>query len=408
MSVRSRTRGSIGASIAAPEIQSKWVDCTSNWTHYGYDAALPHFGDIEIMSDVVVPGFKRRSSNGEVFFNPMSKRREIYSASSGSSYHIRRTVASCSPPQFAEWRRVGNSFPSVAAMRPNATANVVIPAVSLIDDLRIEDAITEASTRAFSNVGKSNSNLYETVAEANQVLGLYNQTLEQAGRVISKIPRKALMGSTNAYLLYRYGMRPVIEDVNNIVKALDVISQRVRSTARGSVGITESRSEIHNIPFHGYLNVMMASHDTDSVTVRAMVLQEYLLTRANASGFTTKGLLTLPWELIPYSFVVDMFINVGDLIGSYLPSPGYNQLGSCVTVERTLHTINSAVNTVSTSSEWTLLQGITGSTESIVQSKTRSAIGSPGLVVTANARMPNLQRALDLTALTVQRLLIRR
>jgi hypothetical protein len=52
-------------------------------------------------------------------------------------------------------------------------------------------------------------------------------------------------------------------------------------------------------------------------------------------GVDGAGLLSTPWELIPFSFVADWFINVGDFLGAMVPYLSKNPIGTWYTVKRT-------------------------------------------------------------------------
>ena len=66
--------------------------------------------------------------------------------------------------------------------------------------------------------------------------------------------------------------------------------------------------------------------------MRAGVLTKLdLLTNANIYGLQNLG--ETAWELVPFSFIVDWFTNVGATIGSWTPNIGYEILASWVTTE---------------------------------------------------------------------------
>jgi hypothetical protein len=136
-----------------------------------------------------------------------------------------------------------------------------------------------------------------------------------------------------------------------------------------------------------------------------MSLDEYDLTLADQLGLDFKSLVTLPWELIPYSFVVDWFLNIGDFIGSLTPSPGYTQLGSCFVVEREQTTSYTALGTEVPSLSYDVLRPVSGTVYRYRKSKNRYRMGDSGSIVIKNDfKLTNLIRALDAVALLQQKL----
>jgi hypothetical protein len=143
----------------------------------------------------------------------------------------------------------------------------------------------------------------------------------------------------------------------------------------------------------------------DKVLIRAMSLDEYIATKLTQSGITMKGLISTPWELVPYSFVVDWFVNVGDYINALIPSPLYNQLVSGLTTVRTSTVKASAVSTLPASSSLTIVRPVSGSLIATQEQHVRSqGLMAPSLVVKSDFRFSNITRASDACALLVQRL----
>jgi hypothetical protein len=105
------------------------------------------------------------------------------------------------------------------------------------------------------------------------------------------------------------------------------------------------------------------------------------MSMANRLGFTAKGLVTLPWELLTLSFVVDWFVNVGDYLGALAPSPGWNQLGTilCVT-EEIVNTVTALGDTEDTQL-YSILSPVQGSATIKVTTEWRQAPYPPSLVV---------------------------
>jgi len=120
-------------------------------------------------------------------------------------------------------------------------------------------------------------------------------------------------------------------------------------------------------------------------------------------------LLTLPWELIPYSFVVDWFVNIGDFIGAMSPSLGWTQLGSCHVLKREKVLQLAPLQTTPGSAVEAILKPATGSYKLTQTSVSRQAgLSAPGLVVKSDFRFSNLTRCLDAYSLLAQQVIKKR
>jgi len=66
--------------------------------------------------------------------------------------------------------------------------------------------------------------------------------------------------------------------------------------------------------------------------IRGQMNIVYRVNNANHFGIGLYDALPTAWELIPYSFVVDWFIGVGDWIQACMPNPHVSHLASSATV----------------------------------------------------------------------------
>lgn len=403
MTLRHRSRGSYTARPVFIE-ESADRSCASRaWAATGASVSGLNSGDVENMWDTVVPGFHKRRANGEVFFNDMQHTRTLIASGGGTGGMYRSTSNACSGPTFKGpvYRIEGDEFQYQAQ---KAAGSPYLSDDHAVSDQDIADACLEVSTKVRSQRGKSNTNLYEDLAEINKTLGMLGQALEHGSKVLSGIPRAALRGATDAYLLYRYGFSPVVQSVGSIVKSLKVKTELKRETTRAFLSLNANAiSQITNLG--GTHNCIVGKAVNDNVKIRGMSLDEYVLTRSYAAGFSTKGLLSTPWELVPYSFVYDWIANVGDYIGAFLPSPSFHQLGSALAVERIVTTHWSCLGSPPTSG-YTVERNVSGSCTRIDWAKWRTQqLPEPGLVIRSDFRFSNLTRSLDAAALVLQKLI---
>lgn len=172
------------------------------------------------------------------------------------------------------------------------------------------------------------------LAELRQVKGMF---LSLAPRMIKQLlakpPHKA---AADAWLQWQMGWKPFISDVRSIV---DIIhnpkgASRNRKTKRTSVR-DEIPINVTKVLPNGEKHTVTGS-SRYSVDIRATVI-------ADLSAFANNAYInpiSTAWELIPYSFLVDYFVGIGNWIkANSLVLAGVNytaSVGYSVTLERTL------------------------------------------------------------------------
>lgn len=131
----------------------------------------------------------------------------------------------------------------------------------------------------------------------------------------SKLPEKDIHDAiASAWMQVRYGIMPIYYSIMDILKTIQERHNAYR-TAR-------SRQTIEGFPLEFEDNEMcFADEMQGTIVVRAtgklrasLDAQERLFDLVKINPFATA------WELIPLSFVVDWFINVGDVIDAYTGS----------------------------------------------------------------------------------------
>ena len=141
--------------------------------------------------------------------------------------------------------------------------------------------------------------------------------------------------ASELWLEFRYGWSPLVHDIVDTLKAMyaedlrQELIKRERVTARGlasNKGQTSSTSSSSaNWAFGTLTATSVAEHEC---TVRAYILYEPIanfgLRRLNDFGaFDVPRAI---WELVPWSFVIDWFIPIGDWLGALTPKVGVNVL----------------------------------------------------------------------------------
>jgi len=148
-------------------------------------------------------------------------------------------------------------------------------------------------------------------------------------KTLGLTPKQTRSSVSNRWLEYQYGIRPLMQSLYGAAEELNVALQRPR-VRKLSVSKTEHDRKVIVTdlgPPTGKCT-MDASWDV-RCRVNAWLLQDSLA--ACRLGITNP--VDLVWELIPYSFVVDWFIPIGDWLNSLDAVVGLNGVWGTVTTK---------------------------------------------------------------------------
>jgi len=304
-------------------------------------ASLPfnyQVGEFEAMSDVVVPNFKARVAKGEVFVNQMTKTKYDRSLDlSGMSYHVVRTAAGSKPCQYRQdW---GTS--------PHCLSFHVAPVNHIGPKFNYGNLRTLAGTQAAANVDDPTfegavflAELRETIQFLRNPISSWQKFLKTARKKHAKSGQKnkeLFYFIADNWLTYRYAVRPIVSDCQNAIKAIEeVVSghRPKRQTARGYAADYSTDSYTNDIVKSNGSTVRYTHETKRDINVRAGVLYEYSRS-PDTFGVRLQDVPSAAWEVVPWSFVVDWFVNIGSYISAITPRMGVKELGSwTVTTER--------------------------------------------------------------------------
>lgn len=123
--------------------------------------------------------------------------------------------------------------------------------------------------------------------------------------------------ASNTWLAYTYGLRPLLADVYGACEALDKRNKPYVDVKTVRSGATQHvEAEVHS---YGIYHNRVAG----SITARGQIsfrVSNPLLKVIDSVGLTNP--LSVAWELVPFSFVVDWFVPVGNMIQGIAPPQG--------------------------------------------------------------------------------------
>ena len=328
------------------------------------------------MTDNVIPAYHRRSSQGEVFVNSLNStsytdevRTSQFTAEDrgkGSGYHYK-------------YYRSGRPDDSLVVPSLNATVDLDTSFLSIDSTPAQSSALLEA----YSNVSVAAAGILETIAERHETLATIRRLV--TGRVFSDLAsyrrriakllsrrrvgaslKTALDSGSSEWLGYRYGIRPIVFDIQNLLTALTVV-RPIRNTARALRILTnqeettiDTSMSIAGGTYPLVLPIRQKYTKFVTKSVRPGILFEIEESAANnlALRLGAQSILGTAWELVPYSFVVDWFINVGNYIAAWSPSLGTRKLGSWMMTTETSSQILTAYPLATTYNNWCCSGGV--------------------------------------------------
>lgn len=298
-------------------------------------------GSSESIEDVVTPNFKKRSAMGEIIISPMQKKMDIHQCS--GQYGVAKSAPYFCPAQHEAYEYYYGPW-LLWRVQGQPSAGAVPGKQLLLADSDIASAISVASTAAWSAANAHNADILTDIAELRQTLSMLKDPLKTTSALLRNIKTKQRSSSSSKlrnsvdyansqWLQYRYGVRPLVKSVQGVVKTLKENRERRRSTYRGSYSINASSFSTGT---HAATALTMdySYSYTDSLSVRTGMIIEDFISLAENLGVDASGMLALPWELVPYSFVADWFANTNHFLQSLVPYLTKNSLGGWVTSQR--------------------------------------------------------------------------
>lgn len=323
--------------------------------------------------DEVVPNFKARSAKGEIFNNEFTSLRTTHQVS-GSRDEFFRSLTAPYPSSAGNW---SNGFALEELYR---NGSLPFPAVSLSTDASTQ----QAQIQALASVNKTGFDLGTFLGEwdktkrlhrdlGNALVKLATESDREARKidVVKRLPLTDSRGfpilnrkgkpmykyvhdqkiipakrnakarnSANLYLMARFGIMPLLNDVESAFKLL-LSSTHKRETARGNMDANGEAKAVKQVAAFNGLSYKINCKTTRAVSYRYGILYETSAGSRLAGNLGLTRPLSTLWELTPYSFVIDRFIQVGQWLDALQPTGGVRTLAAWVSCTETI--VHSAI-----------------------------------------------------------------
>lgn len=227
--------------------------------------------------------------------------------------------------------------------------------------------------KAAGKVGDSTVNLGVAASEAKKTFDMFAKTVTDLGKAYRSarrgdwgnaakhlgIAKPSRAGEKRNFrdnwLEYRYGWRLLVQDIDGAVRHLaqqfyqhpPIRRVKVRGVEDGgsSNWTTRLAGSIDQRNINTWWDVLVSDVITNEVTV----VYKFTIPQSQLSRLNQLGLLNLAsvaWETIPFSFVIDKLINIGEVLNNMTAFYGKTFVDGCVVKKQTI------VRTVTATGVW--------------------------------------------------------
>jgi len=309
-------------------------------------------GSCETMEDTVHPGWRRSSQLGVLVLGNMCLERQERSYSAGQidfgPFGGQSFIGSAGDYQKVSGDLIA-SVERVAPLPYDSSADLPRMAeIALVKAMAKVNPSTVTSLEIFNDLDKTIRMLRRPLSGSRQLM---KKIFKRSRKFSTRSARDLAKASSDAWLEYRYGWKPLILDCENVIDEVRNLSDSIgvkRKVVRASVGNGESvrTQSFDRIPLSPGSNwdASGAVTVTQRVAAHAGVIYETKFRgisdkACQIAGSRASDLPRSVWECIPYSFVVDWFFNVGSWLEAVTPKADTNVAGSWVTTVDSKRTV---------------------------------------------------------------------
>lgn len=197
------------------------------------------------------------------------------------------------------------------------------------------------SAKHRSKIKDQSVNLAQSLAERQQ---LVNMIASRVSQLVSMVKRPSIEklrkffgvdsanGLSNTVLEIQYGWRPLVSDINGLIQQLDKTSNATRTATSRVFEAIDLDGLIEDVDLGSDIGTLEFKIEGNIVVKRTT---HYAVALTATDAFKQLGGLNVPYllyELVPYSFIVDWFSNVGSILNSLDADVGLDFTSGCQTV----------------------------------------------------------------------------
>lgn len=236
----------------------------------------------------------------------------VWSVSWSIYYQTIDRISDVHPYQVGFPQDIGPSIPSIEIDKGLITATLA-EANAGVYDLLTEIAELPSTLSYLAGVVKSSATTIRD--HKKRIDALKKQLAKVTGKTAEKVARKL----ASAWLQFRYAIMPLVYSVEDIKETLKSYKRIFAKWKQKSV--SDYSFDIPNWDRTGAATSTKRCFIKRSFDPEGLVDQ--LLGVLNVNPFSTA------WELVTLSFVVDWFVNIGEVISAFTMEPDFTGEGSC-------------------------------------------------------------------------------
>jgi hypothetical protein len=285
--------------------------------------------------DVVVEDFYTKIRSGEIISNPCHKTEWSVSVTPGDYEQL----LTRSDGTRQRVKRVPYPPSRILGTLPYNSSELLSPAT--IDFAHLQDL---AVTKAFARVELSEAQILATIGEGKETIESLVSIFLKLKRIVKKAKKldyRLFKGSVtpadlaDQWMEIRYALRPLYYDAKQIIEAINSTKPKPGDILRFTASEKFSEYEfVQDVPYS--VNSTRGIYADKSVSIDGKVRAGVLTRLESLSLLNIWGcdsIIETAWELLPFSFIIDWFFNIGDFIASWTPEVGISTLTSWVTTE---------------------------------------------------------------------------
>lgn len=200
--------------------------------------------------------------------------------------------------------------------------------ISSISNSLVTLATEAANSKSYSRVKNMSVNLLQMIAERRQVIDMFVQGATRVAKTLLLLKAFKLKQAiltlfphnpqqlANDWLVLQYGLKPLLSDIDGLAKELAVGETIVRDV----VAKCKKKSELQLVSTRTENNTPLSYRDEVWIQSEVEVKFKYRLRAVSTAREVTRlgldNLNSVAWEVIPFSFIADWFIPIGEYLNT--------------------------------------------------------------------------------------------